>query len=68
MNADQKVDMFALYAYLAGPQLTTVAVAFGDAWPAHAKIFVAIAGGIVFSAGLLARLKKNPSTQSKETI
>lgn len=56
-----KIDVLAGLSYLAGPQLTTVALAFGDAWPGHDKQIVAVAGGIVFSAGLLARLFRNPS-------
>lgn len=53
------VDMLSALAYLAGPSTMTVASAFGDAWPGHAKAIVALAGGIVFSAGLLLRLFKN---------
>ncbi len=54
-----RVDVWAAIAYLAGPQLMATAVAFGSAWPDHGKQIVAVAGGIVFSAGLILRLFNN---------
>jgi hypothetical protein len=56
-----RLDIAAALSYLAGPGLMTAAVGFGDAWPAHAKAIVAITGGVVWVAGLLSRLFKNPS-------